>query len=172
MRAGPIIARRTAGAPDQPASYVNRPALIDLVNDVSQGYRHIIEQRAQSENRDTPIFMHTYDYPTPRNAPATFMGKDATGPWLIKAMRSARVPSEHYVAVTKIVYDAMADTLLALDDPPNRVHTVDTRNVLLPADLDTKAVSGDWINEIHPTDAGFRKLARKWEDDLAAAGIL
>ena len=170
--AGPIIARPAAGAPDQPASYVNRPALDDLVNDIVQGYRHIIEQRAQSANRDTPIFLHTYDYPTARDAKATFMGKGASGPWLIKAMRAARVPLEHYVAITKIVYDTMADGLLALDDPPNRVHTVDTRNVLIPAKLGTKAVSGDWINEIHPTDAGYRKLARKWEDALAAAGIL
>lgn len=169
---GPIIVPRTAGAPDVPASYVSLPALIDLVNDVLTSFRQIIALREQTDNRNAPIFLHTYAYPTPRNAPATFMSKAATGPWLYSAVRAARVPKEQYIPVAKHVYDVMADGLLSLDDPAGKVHVIDTREALLTAELDTKAVSGDWINEIHPTDAGYRKLARVWEDRLAAAGIL
>ncbi len=170
--AGPIIVPRAAGAPDVPASYVSLPALTDLVNDVLTSFRQIVAQRDQSDNRNAPIFLHTYAYPTPRNAPATFMSKAATGPWLYRAVRAARVPKEQYIPVAKHVYDVMADGLLSLDDPAGKVHVIDTREVLLTAELDTKAVSGDWINEIHPTDGGYRKLARAWEERLAAAGIL
>ena len=169
--AGPIIVARAAGAPDIPQSYVNLPALTDLVNDVLTSFRQIIAQRDQTDNRNAPIFLHTYAYPTPRNAPATFMSKAATGPWLYSAVRAAKVPKAQYIPLARHVYDAMADGLLALDDPAGKVHVIDTRKVLDPAALDTKAVSGDWINEIHPTDGGYRKLARVWEDRLAQAGI-
>lgn len=169
--AGPIILPRAAGAPDIPESYVSLPALTDLVNDVLTSFRQIIALRDATANRNAPIFLHTYAYPTPRNAPATFMSKAATGPWLYSAVRAAKVPKAQYIPLAKHVYDAMADGLLSLDDPAGKVHVIDTRKVLLEADLDTTGVSGDWINEIHPTDGGYRKLARVWEDRLGQVGI-
>jgi len=39
---------------------------------------------------------------------------------------------------------------------------VDTRETLMPA---------DWANELHPTPAGFKKLAQKWAPKLKSAGL-
>ncbi|HET7793762.1 MAG TPA: hypothetical protein VFL64_10300, partial [Rhizobacter sp.] len=45
---------------------------------------------------------------------------------------------------------------------PN-VHFFDTSAIAItPAALDSEGTSGDWVNEIHLTRAGYRKLAVPW----------
>jgi hypothetical protein len=39
------------------------------------------------------------------------------------------------------------------------VHVVDFRGVLPPADPASQGTSGDWVNEIHPTTAGYQRLS-------------
>jgi lysophospholipase L1-like esterase len=172
-----IDALQPAGAPaiivpgdgSSAQSYVDRAALRALTSDVTASYRRLIAQRNTSEaNATTPIVLHTYDYATPRNAKAKFLGQSARGPWLLPAMKSAAVPIAHYNAVTDIVFDALAESLLKLDDPANHVHVVDT---LQRAELNSDGLSGDWINEIHPDAHGYALLARKVGVALAALGI-
>jgi lysophospholipase L1-like esterase len=43
---------------------------------------------------------------------------------------------------------------------------VDTRNTLAPADPAATGSSGDWLNEIHPTPAGYRKIAARLSDAI------
>jgi lysophospholipase L1-like esterase len=153
-------------------SYVDMAALRALTGDVIASYRRLIALRNSSDaNGVTPIVLHTYDYPTPRNAKAKFLGQSARGPWLLPAMKSAAVPGGLYNAVTDIVFDALAESLLKLDDPVNHVHVVDTRNTIQRAELDTVGLSGDWINEIHPDAHGYALLAAKVGVRLAALGI-
>ena len=99
------------------------------------------------------------------------MGVGANGPWLIAALRSAGAPPELHRRVTELIYDAMGDALMSLDDPANGVHVVETRNTLARAQPDTNAVSGDWINEIHPTSRGYALLAAKLNLALRGVGI-
>lgn len=153
-------------------SYVNATALKALTTGVLASYRRIIAQRDASDaNPETPIVLHTYDYPTPRNAKAKLLGRGARGPWLLPAMQTAGAPIELYEDVTDIVFDALADALLTLHDPANGVHVVDTRDTIERAELDTEALSGDWINEIHPDAHGYALLARIVARELAGLGI-
>lgn len=170
--AAPIIVPRSGSAPDTTNAYVDATALKALTDDVLASYRRIIAMRdASDSNARTPIVLHTYDFPTPRNAKATLLGKPAVGPWLLPALKAAAVPVARYQAVTDKVFNAQAESLLKLDDPANNVHVVDTRGTIARADPDTTGLSGDWINEIHPDAHGYALLAGKVAQNLAGLGI-
>lgn len=142
------------------------------VVNVLTGYKNIITMRDTSAaNQHTPIVLHTYDFPTPRNAKATFMNQPAKGPWLLKAMTNAAVPAALYLAVTDIVFNALADALLTLHDPQGGVRVVETRHTIAHAAPGTTELSGHWINEIHPNSHGYALIGRKISAELAALGI-
>jgi hypothetical protein len=169
-----IVIPRGSKPAGEANSYISATALQALVADVIDSYRHIIAMRDASDaNAATPIVLHTYDYPTPRNAKATFMSRPAAGPWLLPAMQAAAVPASLYRSVTEIVFDALADALIDnLHQPQSGVHVVNTRNTLARAAAGTTGLSGDWINEIHPDAYGYALLARKIAAELATLGIL
>ncbi len=170
--AAAILVPRSGSAPDKAAAYVDKAALKALTGAVLASYRRIIAQRnASDSNADTPIVLHTYDFPTPRNAKATFLGRPAIGPWLLPALQGASVPVVFYEDVTKIVFNGLAEALLTLHDPAKGVHVVDTRGCIQCADQGTTALSGDWINEIHPDAHGYALLAQRMGATLAGLGI-
>lgn len=165
----PIIVPGNGNDPD---SYVDKAALRALTNRVLASYRNIIALRDGSEaNAMTPIVLHTYDYPTPRDAPAKFFGAAASGPWLLPAVEAAGVPMRLYEPVTNVVYDILAQALLKLHDPKRGVRVADTRGTIARAALGTTSLSGDWINEIHPDAHGYALLARKLGATLGRLGI-
>jgi hypothetical protein len=136
----------------------------------SPGYQRIIAMRDTSDaNAHTPIVHYTYDYPTPRNAKATFMDHSVRGPWLLPAMQAAFVPEALYQAVTEVVFNALAEALLSLHQPHNGVHVVNTRNTIARAALGTTGLSGDWINEIHPDAHGYSLIGG---EDFGGVGRL
>ncbi len=159
----PIIVRNGNRRADAAESYIDGRALKALTGSVIAGYQRIIAQRDASDaNAHTPIVMHTYDYPTPRKARATFMGRPAVGPWLLPALECAAVPETLYQRVTEIVFDALADALVShLHQPAHDIYVVDTRNTLARAAPGTTGLSGDWINEIHPDAYGYALLGHK-----------
>lgn len=170
--AAPIIVPRAASAPDTAKAYVDTAALDALTAGVLDSYRRIIAMRDRSDsNAATPIVLHTYDFPTPRNARAKLLGRPAIGPWLLPALKSAAVPPERFEGVTAIVFNALAEALLSLHDAANHIHVVDTRDTIARAAPDTTALSGDWINEIHPDAHGYALLAGKVGEALAGLGL-
>ena len=168
-----IIVPRGGGPAHAADSYIDAIALKALTDAVLSGYRGIIALRDASDaNAHTPIVLHTYDYPTPRNAKATFMNRPAAGPWLLPAMQAVAVPAAMQQAVTDIVFDALAEALLKLHQPYNGVYVVNTRHTLARAAPGATGLSGDWINEIHPDAYGYTLIARKMAAELANLGIV
>jgi lysophospholipase L1-like esterase len=110
-----------------------------------------------AKNSATPIFVHTYDYPTPNNAPAVPGGHS----WLRPAMEAHRIPHAMWVPLTDHLIDRLARVLRTLNLP--NVHVIDTLGTLTRATLDWDGESGDWLNEIHPNPGGYSKLAGKWQ---------
>jgi hypothetical protein len=52
-------------------------------------------------------------------------------------------------------------------DPGCNLHLVDTRPAgLVPGDPTASGASGDFANEIHPSEAGYEKLAAVWNPVL------
>ncbi len=165
----------SAAPPASAAACFDSNALDTLFDQyVLPNYRQIINHRnaGSALNRTTPVIIHTYDYPTPRDAPATFMNLlQPVGPWLWKALRNAHVPPAFDQAISDHVFGRLRTALLSLDNPAGHVHVVDTRDTLQRASAGTTGLSGDWINEIHPDAHGYALIAKRLNLQLGILGI-
>jgi lysophospholipase L1-like esterase len=151
-----------------PADYCDPAALAELLDDVQDGYRRIAAMRdvPGGPSRGVPIIAHTYDYATPRDAPAIF---GSLGPWLHRAFNDREIPPADRVALADYLTDRLAERLLELTDGTNKIpdlHVVDTRGTLTRAALGHRGDSHDWQNEIHPNGGGYEKLAKRIEPVL------
>jgi lysophospholipase L1-like esterase len=165
-----IPKRQRDPAASVPADFCDQAELGNLVKEVQRGFRRLASLRdsSRSNSKKAPIITHTYDYVTPRNAPARFFFTNI-GPWLYPAMKEAKVPKTVWVPVADYLIDELAKGILALEKGSNRIknfHVVNTRGAAKRAEPGTTGPSRDWQNEIHPNDDGYRKIARRVEKRL------
>jgi hypothetical protein len=148
--------------PTRPQDLVDPAALALLERYLIESYRGFVEcrDRAGSPNAGVPMIVHTYDYPTPNDAPALAFGLPISGPW-IHPLLNGRVPQAAWQPLTDYLLDRVAQTLLALAGELPNFHVVDTRGTLVRAALGAQGESNDWENEIHPNAGGYRKVAAK-----------
>lgn len=151
--------------------YCHAAKLDALLRDVQLGYRRIAASResAGPAARSVPMLAHTYDYVTPRDAPARF-AVVTLGPWFFKAFVHRGIPRSDWIALADHLVDRLAEGILALEhgtDPILDFHVVDTRGTLRRSDLGSRGDNQDWQNEIHPNGGGYEKLAMRVEDGLA-----
>ena len=144
-----------------PQQYCDTKALNALCTQVVAGYQAIVAMRDAPDSacKGAPIFIHTYDYPTPRDSPARFFLSPVKGPWLYSAFVGAGIPASDWVDLSDYLMNRLAIALLAMRLPG--VFCIDTRNTIERAVLGSIGVSGDWQNEIHPTSAGYAKIGAK-----------
>lgn len=142
-----------------PADYCKEFAVQHFLDNIGHHYDRLAKMRG---THHIPIVIHTYDYPTPRNAPARFFGL-TLGPWLYPTMQQAEIPQSDWIELSDYLFDRMAELLLSLPAQIPDFHVVDTRHTLDRAALNTTGNSGDWLNEIHPNKNGYKKLADKIE---------
>ncbi|GAB4039421.1 MAG: hypothetical protein Fur0014_09110 [Rubrivivax sp.] len=125
-------------------------------------------QAGENGNRGRPLCLHTYAFPTPRPAGAGA----GQGPWLMPAMQAYGIPQADWTAVAHLLLDRLAELMLACAADPTTypaVHVFDTRKLpIRPAALGSTGESGDWLNEIHLTRDGCRKLAEPWAAQIEA----
>jgi|KBSMisStaDraftv2_1062788.scaffolds.fasta_scaffold110578_2 lysophospholipase L1-like esterase len=162
---------RPGSDPAEPKSYIDDEAFAALLLNVQEAFATILSVRdsAQSLSRNSPAFVHTYDYATPRNAPARFVGAvPIAGPWLFKAFAGSGLEIGLQQRIADLLTDGLADALLVLDSDSGAVgkalpafHVIDTRNTLVRANPTEGGNSNDWINEIHPNLGGYRKIAAR-----------
>jgi lysophospholipase L1-like esterase len=148
--------------PARPQDLVNQAALAQLDRYLVESYIGFVNCRdlPDSPNAGVPMIAHTYDYPTPNNAPALAFGLRVGGPWLHPQL-SGRVPRDAWVPLTDFLLDHVAETLLTLPARLPNFFVVDTRGTLERAMLGATGESNDWENEIHPGAGGYRKLAAR-----------
>lgn len=157
------------------AACINKEALKARLDAIAQAFRTLaaIRDSAENENADCPIVVHTYDYPTPRDSPSLFFGAEAVGPWLHRTMTDKGINPDLWVGISERLIDALADALLGLAKGGKAIRNfsvIDTRNVLARADVGAKRTSGDWRNEIHPSNSGYRKIAAAMEHTVIGGG--
>ncbi|HEY9029612.1 MAG TPA: hypothetical protein VIO33_13030 [Burkholderiaceae bacterium] len=148
------------GGPD-PSRYLSEPGWATFESHIAEVVDLLLAQRDKKAiNRDIPVFFHTYDYMTPRDAPAG----PAQGPWLFKAVNAYQIPEGDWNAVSDLLIDRHAALWLnlAANLAGRNVHVVDSRGATTRAERRTEGESHDWENEIHPTANGYALLARKW----------
>jgi hypothetical protein len=154
-----IICTPSVGAGKEFLDYINRIELTNMKMLVQQGYKQIARLRENSKNATTPIITHTYDYPTPRNAKAKFIGLNVSGPWLLPALKVNDVPEVHWISITDYIFETLASALIELSYQIDNFHVISaTRECLVRARLGTTGEDGDWLNEIHPSTRGYEKL--------------
>jgi hypothetical protein len=132
-------------------------------------FHQLLDLRDGGVNRDTPLVLHNYHALMPSMVGAGL----GFGPWVEPSLRAFEVPAQDH--------DAVAAALMArLDDLMRRLITarlaagtagpillVDTQAVAMDlAAADASGPSGDFVNEIHPSQAGYAKLAQPWSQLL------
>lgn len=104
----------------------------------------------------------SYDLPTARDVPAFKNGRAR----LFASHKKNHIPAELWPDLTEAIYKAVIATMNGWASGRNNVHVVPTACTLVPALPDTTGSSGDWLNEIHPNQAGWKKLARVWRASI------
>ena len=160
------IIKKPTGTYTHPADCCDDAELQNTMKHIEEGYQRIVElrDRVGSSCRGKPIIIHTYDFTTPRNSPSRFFGLPALGPWLYRALKDAGVQKKYWNDVSDYLIGTLAERLKGLGKGPNALpafYVVNTLDTLVPAELGTTRESNDWLNEIHPTADGYRKIARK-----------
>jgi len=168
--AAAIIKAPAAIGDADPVDYVDERELDALVASVQDGYRRMVALRDLSGSSciGKPVVTHTYDYPTPRPAPARFGPFKVLGPWLNAALENRGTPHALRGPITALMLDRLAEGILALADELANFHVVDTRRTLTPASPDATGSDADWENEIHPNLGGYRKLSEVISPEIRA----
>ena len=171
-RASRVLRNPGTGSND-PRDYVSVAEIERFVADVQQGYRTIVGLRdsSQSANKGVPIVAHCYDFPTPRNSPARFFAVGLLGPWLHKAFNDRNIGQAMRVPISNYLVNVLAEAIAVLASGQAALpdfHFVDTRGTLQRAAVGATGQSGDWLNEIHPSQAGYRKIADRIEAKIVS----
>lgn len=157
-----LTAAERGGSPDAAAAYISEEGWDTFVQHLVPQFHEFVAMRdaSSSQSAGAPVFVHTYDFITPRNAGAG-AGK---GPWLFPALNDYAVPEALWIPLTGLFLARLTDLMRGLALPA--FHVIDTQGTLLPAALGSTGDNRDWANEIHPNPGGYVKLGR-----VFAAGI-
>ena len=155
----------------------NEEVLNGVVNSTfAKAYRDLIETAltaADSKGKKGMIVVtHGYDYPWPDGRGVLWI-RGLIGPWFdptfnVKNYPLARLPDDliRRRAVLTEFIDAMNTMLIHFQTTyAGRVFHVDLRHRLSNG---FESYRDQWANELHPTDAGFRLLAPRFDDVLKA----
>lgn len=147
-----------------PARYVSEAGWATFADHLQTVFDIFIAAKAGGINEATPVFLHDYDRATPRDAGAGL----GNGPWLLPAMQAFGVPEADWAALSDELMSRLSALLLGLAARHGGVHVVRTWGTLQPAKTTDQGETEDWINEIHPTLVGYRRLDAVWRDTLQA----
>jgi hypothetical protein len=100
-----------------------------------------------------PVVGHAYDFPIPNGVHPI-----CTGPWLKPSLDYCNWPVAKGRAIVRHALEAFHVMLKRLEGvAAYNFHLVETQGTLADA---------DWANELHPTPAGFKKMAQKFAAKL------
>lgn len=161
LTAAEVAADPGAGGPER---YVSEAGWDRLASYLRTNYAELVLRRDQGPSRGRPLFLHTYAAPVVR--PSGTLG--APRGWLYPAMVAYGIPEADWQRLAQLLFTRLRQLLLALDQGSGQpgalaqVHVFDSAGMqtLAPAKPGTTGRSGDWINEIHLTPSGYRKLGR------------
>ncbi|MDP3084004.1 MAG: hypothetical protein Q8N44_09980 [Rubrivivax sp.] len=156
-----------------PLRYISEAGWTELANYLRLNFGQLVERRDQGPSAGRPIVVHTYSVPVVR--PSGTVG--ASEGWLFPAFRDYGIPAADSQAVAEELFERLRLLLLGLDSASGQIHalphfhTFDSARLvnLTPASPQSTGNSGDWINEIHPSRNGYRKIGKvmgAWIDTL------
>lgn len=146
-------------------SYLSPAGWATFVNHLHLVFADLVKMRDSTTlNENIPIFLHTYHFPTIRNSGELF----GFGPWLYKAVKSFDIPEAIWPTLGRKLFNQFGDLLRDIALLHDNINVFDSANLvpLNPAQPRTAGQSGDWINEIHLTKAGYEKVSMEWSKDI------
>jgi hypothetical protein len=168
LRLFATVQERVAG-PLQPDDYISEPGWITFADHITAVFDQLVQERDRDKNRGVPLVFHTYAPLMPRPAPAG----PGFGPWLQPSMTRFAIPEADWLAIASALVDRLATLLQSIisthtaADPNCALHLVDSRTAgLVMATRGSTDVSGDFQNEIHLTNAGYKKVGSVWRQTL------
>lgn len=136
---------------------INQTRLNRKLRRVSLAYEELNELRKEYAPH-VIIITHTYDLVMPSSNGAVFLwGLVKTKPWIYPYLVQKGIPARLHFAVTKQLLVQLKDELLRVAARPaftNHFYVVNTQGTLRPGH------KSDWINEIHPSSSGFKRIAK------------
>lgn len=150
-----------------PQRYLSETGWKTFADHMMMLFDHLIALRdsPSSAAAGAPLFIHSYHYPTPRDAPAL---PGIAGPWLYKAVMAYAIPPGDWNTLADELINRLRALLKGFAGKPN-VFLFDSPTVPVVRALPgTDGPDGDWVNEIHLTHDGYRKLGRRWGGQIAA----
>jgi hypothetical protein len=143
-----------------------------IFQEVADAYEKLIDM-VGAAIPDCPIILHNYDRAIP-----TGVGFAGAGNWLREPMIRAGIADElQQHVVNRLLYEFTGRLAELAADNPERVWLVDSARLVPIGDPDEISGPGtltakQWANELHPTRAGFNKVARVWKPVFKAAGVI
>jgi hypothetical protein len=148
------------------ADYISEPGWQVFADHISAVFNQLVDERDSGINRSTPLVWHNYARVMPRPAGAGL----GFGPWLLPGLDAYAVPAADRLLVSDELITRLGKLVSGIvatrraRDPDCALYVADSQSAGIElAAPDSTDVSGDWINEIHCTRAGYQKAAAAWQ---------
>lgn len=146
-----------------PLRHISQPGWQTLADHLYANFKVLLDRKNRGPSARSPLLLHTYAVPAARPSGAAAWSKG----WLYPAMQAYGIPLADMQPVCTELFTRLRRFLLSLDHASGqalslpKVHVFDSAGLatITPATFGAPGVSGDWVNEIHLTAAGYRKLA-------------
>lgn len=136
-----------------PSELVNQSTLDAAFRCLSVHYTNLIRLRDEN-SPDTVIYFNAYDFAPPTGKPACGF----IGPWMRPHLKATCAPPRMFGEIVNYFLGQYASLLRQfIEHDGERLKVLDTQGTLKEK---------EWSNEIHPTTAGFRKLAKVVQKQL------
>ncbi len=143
----PLLKDNCSAQADAPGCFLSGSAgLQGFLDNMDRYYRKLIGLVYTSTTVDCSIVLHSYDYSIP-SGKGVFGGQG----WLQSALADAQVPPQLQQQCIRFLLDAFHDVLA-------NICTLDPQHLVLVDSRGTLSAH-EWANELHPTAAGFAKIA-------------
>jgi hypothetical protein len=149
--------------PPGPLLRISERGWTTLTDHLFANFKVLLERKNQGPSQASPLILHTYAMPTARPSGA---GPASRG-WLFPAMQAYGIAPDEMQPVCTELFTRLREFLLGLDHASGKPQALDQVFVfdsagltdIVPATPGAVGISGDWVNEIHLTAAGYRKMA-------------
>ena len=164
----PAEAAQQPPAETDAARFVSEPGWTALAGYLRANLAEIVNRRDQGPSAGRPLFLHTYSTPTVWRH-GTLGSNEG---WLFKAFTIYGIAPADQQPIADLLFDRLRRLLLSVDqgsptgDALPHVHVFDSASKvnLVSPDPQATSTSGDWVNEIHPSPSGYKKLGAAFGD--------
>jgi hypothetical protein len=146
-----------------PERFISEPGWKSMEYYLRINLAELVRRRDEGPSAGRPLFLHTYSTPTVWRHGSL----GASRGWLFEAFTTYGIAPIEQQPIAALLFERLRRLLLSVDQGSAsghalpHVHVFDSAGevALDPPDPQARSTSGDWVNEIHPSPTGYKKLA-------------